>query len=185
MHKQKGIEYTMLSDRPFSLMDGDMNEFRNFFKSGHIWSRLLKDREGFRFWKILREFNGELWIQHGTGAIAHIIVDEDRIISVELLQEEQAESILRKYGFSVSPDMHDQARKFLRPGKDVHAALLAAWPHLAGLAPLPSVSCDNDATLIRFRFAWRGILEVKASLEGKVVSYIWYTAGEAIDIVNS
>ncbi|MCK5840566.1 MAG: hypothetical protein KAH31_00245 [Candidatus Sabulitectum sp.] len=174
-----------MPDRSFFLTDGDLNEFRSFFKPGHIWSLLLKDAEGFRFWKILREVNGELWIQHGTGAVAHVFIDKDRIISVELLQEEQAEKILRKYGFPVSSDMRHRASKFLCSGKDVHSALLAAWSRLAGLSPLPPVLCDNGITLIRYRFSWQGILEVKVSPEGRVVSHLWYTAGDAMDILNS
>ena len=46
--------------RPFTLADGDLEEFRRVFKSGTPLSRLLEDHEEFRFWSILRVYPSTL-----------------------------------------------------------------------------------------------------------------------------
>ena len=169
---------------PFTLENGDLQDFRELFRPGNIWSSIREDPEAMRFWHVLREVPGEAWIQHGTGCVAVITVAHDRIESVELLQGERAEAMLRRYGFRVSDEQRRRGRKFLRPGRQITEAMEEGWPHGFGIEPLSQRGGGDGAELFRYRLSWGGVLEVKADKNGKIRSHRWYEGGEALDLID-
>ncbi|HPA72179.1 MAG TPA: hypothetical protein PKY31_07920 [Spirochaetota bacterium] len=168
----------------FTLENGDLRDFRELFRPGNIWSSIRKDPEAMRFWHLLREVHGETWIQHGTGSVAKITVRQDRIKSVELLQGDQAEEILRHYGFQVPEEHHRRGRKFLKPGRLLTEALEEGWPHGFGIEPLSQRSAGDGVELYRYRLSWGGVLEVKTDGKGRIRSHRWFEGSDALDVLN-
>jgi hypothetical protein len=168
---------------PFELADGDLREFRKIFRPGVIWPALREDHEAMRYWHILNESSGEVLIQHGTGAVAFLTIEGERIAGVDLRQGREAESVLREIGFRVSHEQRRRGKKFLRPGSHVDEAMAEGWPRGYALATLPPVPSGERRTRIRYRLSWGGVLEIEADHDGRVIRHCWREGGDALDIL--
>jgi hypothetical protein len=167
----------------FRLSEDDRKEFRGTFLTGRKWSRLRDDGELMRFWHVLREEPGRVLVQHGTGAVAFISIEDDRISRVRIAEGPEAESILRGKGFRISRETRRRAGKFLRHGRRAADAMQEAWPGGLGYEEL-SVERAGDGKLYRYRFSWGGLLELKTDANDRIRDYSLIEGGAALDTIR-
>ncbi len=166
----------------FSLAEGDLIEFREYFKPGCIWSCLRGDPEALRFWKILRETDDGVLMHHGTGAVAILTMKKGRLNEVSLLQGRDAEEVIRREGFRMSAENRLKVKKHLRAGAVVKEVLGEAWPLAGQITHLFSTDLPGGVKLLYYRFSWGAILEITADENGRIRSRRCLEGGEALDV---
>ncbi len=165
----------------FRLEEGDKKEFNLIFRPGALWSFLREDHEALRFWNILRESGSEILMHHGTGAVARIELEDGRLKDVVLLQNGDAEEVMRREGFRVSGQNRKKTEKHIRTGRPVQEALREAWPRKGQIKPLTTVELPEGGRLLRYSFAWGAVLEIEADRSGRIRKRRLLEGGDALD----
>lgn len=165
----------------FRLVEDDKREFDLIFRPGVLWSLLREDHEALRFWNLLRESPKEILMHHGTGAVARMTLENGRLKDVLLLQNGDAEDVMRREGFRVSEENRRKTKKYIRTGMPVDKALMEAWPLRGQITPMPPVQLSDGAELLRYMFAWGAVLEIEADREGRIRKRRLLEGGEALD----
>ena len=165
----------------FRLEEDDKKEFSLIFRPGAIWSFLREDHESLRFWNILRESHREILMHHGTGAVARMTLEDGRLKDVILLQNGDAEEVMRREGFRVSGQNRRKTEKHIRTGRPVEEALREAWSLRGQITPLSTVELPEGGRLIRYKFAWGAVLEIEADRGGRIKKRRLLEGGDALD----
>jgi hypothetical protein len=159
----------------FTLADGDKREFEEAFQAPFDWSRLVGD-ESLRFWRVIAQTRRSLQLMHGTGAVAELTLDGDRVTEVRLLEGAAAERVVRASGFPATDELRRRVNDAFRVGRPIDEAVRAAFRHpVAELPPREDVRC--------FRSPEGALVEVRVRA-GQVAGVRLRTGGDALDVLR-
>lgn len=165
----------------YTLVPDERERFLRDFATPLSWQAYLADEELRRSWPVLFEGPGQTLLRHGSGAVASLRLQGDRVYEAKLVEGAEARALLGRHGFRPGAEIRARVDRALTRGRPVDEALNAAFPRRLGVQELRGGPPGSRL----YRVSDQGVLELQVDEAGALRSFTWRVGAQALDALDA